>query len=612
MTTLLWNQCLKVLERELSGTDFNTWIRPLHAIEEAGSLRLFAPNVFVMNWIRQHFYQTVTELLARLRPQKTPVLVLQVGSRHTAPRSIQSVLNQTAPVSRVLAMRPAQSAAKSTPEVATTHRPIHATGRAASAVASQALYAQMGSAAVATLSVPMPVVKGVNSPAQHVAQVTSIAKNAEYAAPRANLTALKSLTPEVHQQESAVSTDFLTPDEIQENHQRIKTGARRKVTTAYNISRENVSREIEQPAQLSFPAIHVPTPNNAQANTPRSRLNTHLTFTQFVVGNSNQLARAASEQMAEHGGYNPLYLYGNVGLGKTHLLHAVGHQFLGGRPSAKVAYIHAENFVAEWIKALQNKKVNDFKKQYRSLDLLLIDDIQFFSNKNQSQEEFLHTFNYLIERQKRVVLAGNCAPIQLNGIDERLKSRFSSGLAVAIQVPDYETRLAILQTKAQHQQLILPLEICDFIATHIQQNVRELEGAVHRIAATAKFMQQPITLKTTEVVLQDLLSSQAPSPAQVAVIPTLAAIQKQVCDYFKISLNELCSRSRKRQLSRPRQIAMALAKQLTKHSLPDIGHAFGRDHTTVLHSCKAVEQLRQTDREMQQDYSCILKRLQMA
>ncbi len=605
MTTLLWNQCLKVLERELSGTDFNTWIRPLHAIEEAGSLRLFAPNVFVMNWIRQHFYQTVTELLARLRPQKTPVLVLQVGSRHTAPRSIQSVLNQSTPVSRVLAMRPTSSAKNTTTAEVVTHRPMH-NNRTTGAAASQALYAQMGSAAVATLSVPLPAVKAVNSPAQNVAQVTSIAKNVEYVSSRANLTALKSVTAEeVHQPENTVATDFLTPDEIHENHHRIKTGARRKIATTNPIS-----REIEQPAQLSFPAIHVPTPNNTQANAPRSRLNTHLTFTQFVVGNSNQLARAASEQMAEHGGYNPLYLYGNVGLGKTHLLHAVGHQFLGGRPSAKVAYIHAENFVAEWIKALQNKKVNDFKKQYRSLDLLLIDDIQFFSNKNQSQEEFLHTFNYLIERQKRVVLAGNCAPIQLNGIDERLKSRFSSGLAVAIQVPDYETRLAILQTKAQHQQLILPLEICDFIATHIQQNVRELEGAVHRIAATARFMQQPITLKTTEVVLQDLLSSQAPSPVQTTIIPTLAAIQKQVCDYFKISLNELCSRSRKRQLSRPRQIAMALAKQLTKHSLPDIGHAFGRDHTTVLHSCKAVEQLRQTDREMQQDYSCILKRLQ--
>jgi chromosomal replication initiator protein len=423
---------MRSLERELPAQDFNTWIRPLHAVEDADTLRLLAPNRLVMDWVKQHQYSRIVELSSRIRPQHPPQIVLTVGSR------------------------------------------THQTRNAAT-------------------SLPVPT--------------------------------------------------------------------------------------------------HI------------SRLNTQLTFTNFIQGRSNQVARAASLQVAETGVYNPLFIYGGVGLGKTHLMHAVGNHILAQRPDARILYVHSEQFVSDMVKALHQKKMNEFKRQYRSVDALLIDDVQFFAHKAQSQEELFHTINVLLDSKKQIVLTCDRLPQQLEGVDERLKSRFGWGLAVTVAQPDLETRLAILMAKAALAQIALPHDVGYFIAKHIHANVRELEGALHRLIMTAKVMHQNITLENTKMALKDLITFQMPALS-------LDLIQKAVAEYFKISLSDLCSRGRKRTIARPRQIAMTLSKELTQHSLPEIGSAFGgRDHTTVIYSCKTISKLKNADQQLSEDYSNLLKRL---
>lgn len=439
MATSLWNQCLVYLERELSGQDFNTWIRPLQAVEDNGNLRLLAPNQFVLDWVKQHAQSRIETTLTRCQPKLTPTLILQIGSR-------QQFVQQT-----------------------------------------------------------------------------------------------------------------------------------KNITTS--IANKN--------------AIHV----------PLNRLNSKLTFTTFVPGKSNQLARAAALQVADQGGYNPLFIYGGVGLGKTHLMQAIGNQIMTKRPQAKVLYLHSEQFVNEMIKALREKKINEFKRFYRSLDALLIDDIQFFANKIQSQEELFHTFNSLLEEQKQIILTGNHPPQTIAGLEDRLKSRFSWGLTVNVTPPDFETRVAILMAKAHYAHIHLPTEVSQFIANHVQSNVRELEGALHRLVATARFMQQTITLESAQTALQDLLYFHRQ-------LVTLNGIQEAVAEYFKISMADLSSRKRHRLITRPRQIAMYLSKELTQHSLPEIGKAFGgRDHTTVMYSCKTIAKLKTADYQLNQDYTNLLHML---
>ncbi|ALG66558.1 chromosomal replication initiator protein DnaA [Beggiatoa leptomitoformis] len=449
VSTKLWSECLKTLERELSGQDFNVWIRPLQALEDAQTLRLLAPNRFVMDYVKQHYSQRITDLLVRLRPNGTPQLALQVGN------------------SRV---------SVSSPPPAQTLKVINTTATVAS---------------TATIS---PIV----------------------------------------------------------NH-----------------------------------------------------LNPKLLFNHFVAGKSNQIALSSAQQAAtEPSLYNPLFIYGGVGLGKTHLIHAVGNQILQKQPYSRVLYVPSERFVSEMVKALHEKKMNEFKRHYRSVDTLLIDDVQFFMNKAQSQEELFHTFNYLFDNQKQIIFTCDRPPQNLQGIEERLKSRFSCGLAVAVEQPDLETRVAIIHAKARLAQTVLPEEVAYFIAYHIQSNVRELEGALHRIIATARFTNAVITLENVQETLKDLLSH-----AQSALI-TLAIIQKTVADYFRVPVSTMRSRQRTRQIARPRQIAMSLAKELTQHSLPEIGDAFGgRDHSTVLYSCRTVAKLKTADQQIQQDYSHLLKRL---
>ena len=441
MQTSVWNRCVQQLRSDLSEEHFNTWIRPLQAIEDNQSLRLLAPNRFVVDWVNANCADRISELVVDgTRPEYS--VVIEVGSR--APAS--------------------------------------------------------GQPAITPLT---------------VSRTTS---------PRAFIGGI------------------INPD---------------------------------------------------------------YTFEQFVAGKSNQLARAAAEQVSQNpgGAYNPLFIYGGVGLGKTHLMHSIGNLMLQQRPDAQVAYVHSEKFVGDMVRALQHNQINQFKGAYRSLDALLIDDIQFFARKERSQEEFFHTFNALLEGQQQVVLTCDRYPKEVDGLEERLKSRFGWGLTVAVEPPELEMSVAILMSKAAAAHIDLPDEVAFFIAQRIRSNVRELEGALRRVIATSAFTGQPITLDFAKDALKDLLALQEK-------LVTIDNIQKTVAEYFKIRLADLLSKSRRRSISRPRQLAMSLAKELTTHSLPEIGDAFGgRDHTTVMHGCRRIKDLRESDNRVSEDYKNLLRTL---
>jgi chromosomal replication initiator protein len=364
-----------------------------------------------------------------------------------------------------------------------------------------------------------------------------------------------------------------------------------------------------EPANTASSATAVdamnPSIRRSQGLVVGGRLNPDSTFENFVVGKSNQLAKAAAQQVGENPGtaYNPLFICGGVGLGKTHLMHAVGHAIVARNPDARVAYVHSERFVSDMVKALQHNQMNEFKTAYRSLDALLIDDIQFFAGKERSQEEFFHTFNALLEGQRQVILACDRYPREVGGLEERLKSRFGWGLTVAIEPPELETCAAILISKGEAAGVTLDQDVALFIAKRIRSNVRELEGALRRVIANSEFTGQPITVDFTRDALKDLLSLQAR-------LITIENIQKAVAHYFRCPVSDLLSESRSRSIARPRQVAMALAKELTSHSLPEIGEAFGgRDHTTVLHACRRIKELRQTERRIAEDYSNLMRTL---
>jgi chromosomal replication initiator protein len=438
----LWQKCLVHLENELPEQQFNTWIRPLHAVESADSLRLLAPNQFVLDWVKKHHFDTISRALHSLGRDVAPRIQLDIGSTKMTPAA--GIVTQTS----------------RTPE-----RPV---------------------------------------PGQY-----------------------------------------------------------------------------------------------------KSNLNGEFTFESFVGGKSNQLARAASIQVGENpgGAYNPLFIYGGVGLGKTHLMHAVGNLILEHKPDARVIYLHSERFVADMVKALQHNAINEFQRFYRTVDALLIDDIQFFAGKERSQEEFFHTFNALLEGQQQVVLTCDRYPKEVTGLEERLKSRFGWGLTAAIEPAELETRVAILMSKAAQSNIELPDDVAFFIAKHIQSNIRELEGALRRVVASARFTGRVIDLEFTKEALRDLLALQDK-------LITTENIQKVVAEYYKIRVSDLLSHRRSRTITRPRQIAMSLGKELTSHSLPEIGNAFGgRDHTTVLHACRKVAELRDSDARINEDYKNLLRTL---
>jgi chromosomal replication initiator protein len=446
----LWNRCLRVLESELPEQQFNTWVRPLQAIQRDGELRLLAPNRYVIEWLGQNSLPRIKELIRAFSEEPIPEVVLDVGTR----------AGVTTPV----------AAANGVPEAA----------------------------------------------------VSGAAK------------------------------------------------ARRLA-----------------PSVLGAP------------------INSGFTFNSFVEGKSNQLAKAAAIQVAGNPGraYNPLFIYGGVGLGKTHLMHAVANKLRERNSEARLAYVHSERFVSDMVKSLQHNTINDFKTAYRSLDALMIDDIQFFAGKDRSQEEFFHTFNALLESQQQVILTCDRYPKEVDGLEERLKSRFGWGLTVAIEPPELETCVAILMSKAAAALVDLPEEVAFFIAKRIRSNVRELEGALRRVVATSEFTGRPITLELVKEALRDVLALQEK-------LVTVENIQKTVAEYYKIRIAELLSKRRSRSIARPRQVAMALAKELTNHSLPEIGDAFGgRDHTTVLHACRRVKELRETERRIGEDYMNLLRTL---
>jgi len=427
-----WKRCLQRLETYVPQQQFNTWLRPLQAIEETNCLRLLAPNQFVLDWVKEHYLQDIEELVDSFNAGTR--VVLSIGSRNS---SVQ----------------------------------------------------------------------------------------------------LRS------QKKTDVSDGFT------------------------------------------------------------SNINPDFTFDAFVEGKSNQLAKAAARQVGENpgGAYNPLFLYGGVGLGKTHLMHGIGNLMLNKKPTSRVVYLHSERFVADMVKALQHNAINEFKSRYRSVEALLIDDIQFFANKERSQEEFFHTFNALLEGQQQIILTCDRYPKEVNGLEERLKSRFGWGLTVAVEPPEMETRVAIIMSKAQQFCVDLPNEVAFFIGKRIRSNVRELEGALRRVAANAQFTGKSINLEMAKEALKDLLSLQDR-------LVTIENIQKTVAEYYKIRVADLLSKRRSRSVTRPRQVAMALAKELTNHSLPEIGDAFGgRDHTTVLHACRKVQELREIDNRISDDYQNLLR-----
>jgi chromosomal replication initiator protein len=440
--TTLWNRCIRDLQAELPEQQFNTWIRPLQAVEDGKVLRLLAPNRFVVDWLQKHYINRILEIVDGSGTRAE--VIVEVGSREGGP-AIESVL----------------------------------------------------------------------------------------------------------------------------------------------------------PAPAPSPAAEAPAPP------VECRLNPLFTFDKFVEGKSNQLAKAAAVQVGENPGtsYNPLFIYGGVGLGKTHLMQSIGNAMLARNEASRVAYVHSERFVRDMVQGLQHNKIADFQRAYRSLDALLIDDIQFFAGKERSQEEFFHTFNALLEGQRQIVLTCDRYPKEVNGLEERLKSRFGWGLTVAIEPPELETSVAILMSKAEGEGVTLPEEVAFFIAKRIRSNVRELEGALRRVIANSRFTERPIDLEFAKEALRDLLALQAR-------LVSIENIQKTVAEYFKIRVGDLLSKRRSRSIARPRQIAMALAKELTNHSLPEIGDAFGgRDHTTVLHGCRRIESLRETDKRVDDDYLNLLRTL---
>lgn len=459
MSDEIWNRCLLRLEDELPSQQFNMWIRPLQAVSSQGALVLYAPNRFVLDWVREKYLELVSNLVSDLSDNPLPVK-LEVGTSR------------------------------------------------------------------------------------------------------------------------AISVDMITPGQSKPES-------------------SNATKPMDPPAAVK--SASTPTPPQH-----RNNLIPTYTFESFVEGKANRMACAAAQQVAENPGthgYNPLLFYGGVGLGKTHLMHAVGNYILKQNPNAKIMYLHSERFVQDMVSALRNKTINEFKRFYRSLDVLLIDDIQFFAGKEQSQEEFFHTFNSLLENNQQIILTCDKYPKEIEGLEERLKSRFGWGLSQPMEPPELETRVAILKKKAEEARIDLPSDAAFFIAQRIRSNVRELEGALRRVIAHVQFTGESVTVGLVKDALKDLLASHA---RQVSI----DNIQRIVADYYNIKIADLLSPRRSRSVTRPRQVAMALSKELTSHSYPEIGDGFGgRDHTTVIHGCKKVLELRESDSDFETDYQNLLRSL---
>ncbi|WP_341218877.1 chromosomal replication initiator protein DnaA [uncultured Pseudoalteromonas sp.] len=456
----VWQSCLYVLQDELPSQQFSMWVRPLQAESTEDTLTIYAPNRFVLDWVREKYLNRINELLVEICGDEAPELRFDVGSK--------------------------------------------------------------------------PLLNTQVAPATEAQPAPSIQASAK-----------------------------------------------------------------QQPREQK--TVVEPAPKSGY----KSNIKENYTFDSFVEGKSNQLAKAAATQVADNPGsaFNPVFIYGGTGLGKTHLLHAVGNGIMANKPDAKIVYMHSERFVQDMVKALQNNAIEEFKRYYRSVDALMIDDIQFFANKERSQEEFFHTFNALLEGNQQIILTSDRYPKEIEGVEDRLKSRFGWGLTIAIEPPELETRVAILMKKAQQSKINLPHEVAFFIAKKLRSNVRELEGALNRVIANANFTGRPISIDFVKEALRDLLALQDK-------LVTIDNIQRTVAEYYRIRVSDLLSKRRSRSIARPRQVAMALSKELTNHSLPEIGDAFGgRDHTTVLHACRKIKSLRDESHEIKEDYQNLIRTL---
>ncbi|PKO46651.1 MAG: chromosomal replication initiator protein DnaA [Betaproteobacteria bacterium HGW-Betaproteobacteria-22] len=477
-----WPSCLSRFEQELSTQQFNTWIKPLRAVIEDESLRVFAPNRFVMQWVKDRFLKKIEQFADDLNIPNIKIEFL----------------------------------------------------------------------------------------------LDDVASNGQNNAKKSHPASQNGLGMEIQ------ATDANNQDSP--DHKSAKVNL--NLTLKNNIKKTSA-------AQTSQANRHV----------DHSGLNPAFNLANYVTGRANQLARAAAIQVAEHPGsaYNPLFIYGGVGLGKTHLLQAIGNELKLHNPEAKIRYLHAERYVSDVVKAYEHKAFDEFKRQYHSLDLLLIDDIQFFAKKTRTQEEFFYAFNSLIEAKKQIVITCDTYPKEIADVDERLRTRFSWGLTVAVEPPELEMRVAILLKKAEAVKLNLPEDVAFFIAKQIRSSVRELEGALNRIIAMAKFTGHAIDVNLAKDALRDLIAVRG---RQV----TMENIQKTVADYYKIKVAEMYSKKRTRNFARPRQVAMALARELTNHSFPEIGEAFGgRHHTTVMHACDEIDNLRQNDPTLARDIGFLIQ-----
>lgn len=567
MTDTVWKECAQQLREALPPQQFNTWIKPLRASVNDGKLYLTAPNRFISDFVSSKYETIIQEVL---RDVSLRIGAQSANGGAAVPSPMHLAIGTGVPGSVPFAASAPESALEATTSSGAgalrDGRSLSAGGNDSEARNMDALHDGLLPPG-RVLESDLPVIRG---PSLAVVDGRKI---------------------------QPLDDGLQSP--IQGSAQGfMPAGSTESVASEGRSSRQSLVEQTLSYGQAAQSEVH-------EALQHQHNLVTGYTFSTFVEGKSNQLALAAASQVAENPGdaYNPLFLYGGVGLGKTHLMHAVGNALKAHRPGARIVYLHSERFVADMVKALQLNAISDFKRYYRSVDALLIDDIQFFAKKDRSQEEFFHTFNALLESGQQMILTCDRYPKEIDGLEERLKSRFGWGLTVAVEPPDLETRVAILMNKANQARLDLPPESAFFIAQRIRSNVRELEGALKRVIASANFTKRPVDVDLVKESLKDLLALQ---DKQVS----LDNIQRTVAEYYKIKVADLNSRRRNRSVARPRQVAMALAKELTNNSLPEIGDSFGgRDHTTVLHACRKIKELRETSSDIHEDYKNLLRLL---
>jgi chromosomal replication initiator protein len=591
-----------LLKEDLPSEQFNMWLKPLRSEFNGESLHLFASNHFILDWVRDKYHGMITESLRSLYGQDAPNLIITVRSITQQ----NAIIQQQFVDSQLLNNGATEQGAEFTNNQLDTDRRNPGYNKTPNNLHGEVVSRLSVSNVSNNRQDNGDYEEGTNSARKKVNVGDYLGGSSQDRASQdpqglqGGYQMVNSVdnrqNPFLNKQRSPPGSpkvgggiDINLVNDKQSNTQR---------NQYLHSTRQNSNTGLNQGTdygQYASPAVRV----------HKSNVNPEYTFENFVEGKSNQYARAAAIQVANNPGksYNPLFLYGGTGLGKTHLTHAVGNGILANKPDAKIVYMHSERFVQDMVKALQNNAIEEFKRFYRSVDALLIDDIQFFANKDRSQEEFFHTFNALLEGNQQIILTSDRYPKEIDGVEDRLKSRFGWGLTVIIEPPELETRVAILNRKAHECNVRLPTEVSFFMAKRLRSNVRELEGALNRVVANANFSGRPITIDFVRDALRDLLALQDK-------LVTIENIQKTVADYYKIKVADILSKRRSRSVARPRQVAMALAKELTNHSLPEIGNAFGgRDHTTVIHAVRKVVQLRNESHDIKEDYKNLIRTL---